>query len=153
MIKQQAVTPQRSEIHHLLFMTAKHAHRGVEGWFAKQKIGITPLQFGVLRALGDDGLTLNDLARRMMFKPPSILPSIDSLERAGHILRRNDPHDRRKIHLTISAKGKRIVERVVGSKKLDPLSTAFKKLSPPKKKQLIALLTELNNTLKIDYTI
>jgi DNA-binding MarR family transcriptional regulator len=134
-------------LHRLLFMTTKQAHAGIERWFLKEKIGITPLQFGVLRSIGHEGKTLNELARSMMLKPPSILPSIDLLERKGYITRRNDPHDRRKIRLATTAKGKKIVLRVMGSKKLDPLSIAFKKMSASKKKQLLSLLTELHGKM------
>jgi DNA-binding MarR family transcriptional regulator len=137
-----------SAIHGLLFMTAKQAHRGVERWFLKQKIGITPLQFAVLRSIPQNGSTLNELARTLMFKPPSILPSIDRLERQRYVTRRNDSHDRRKIRLVTTAKGKRTIEHVTASRKLDPLSLAFKNMSNPKKKQLMALLTELNEGMK-----
>ena len=126
-------------------MTAKQAHRGVDRWFLKEKIGITPLQLGILRSLSRDSFTLNDLARRMMFKPPSILPAVDLLEKNGFITRRNDPRDRRKIHLVATAKGRRILERVISSRKLDPLGSAFKRMTDRKKKQLVALLMELND--------
>jgi DNA-binding MarR family transcriptional regulator len=139
-----------SEIHRLLFMTAKRAHTGAERWFSRQKIGITPLQFGVLRLVGEKDMTLNELARRMMFKPPSILPSIDLLERKGYIARRNNPKDRRKIQLLMTAKGRRTVERITSSGSLDPLSIAFKRMSARKKKRLLALLTELSSNIKVD---
>jgi DNA-binding MarR family transcriptional regulator len=134
-------------IHGLLFMAAKRAHQGVERWFLTQKIGITPLQFGVLRVITKEDKTLNELARCMTFKPPSILPSIDFLENHGCITRRSDPKDRRKIHLAATAKGKRIVLRVTSSRKPDPLGAAFRKMTTAKKKQLVALLGELNQKI------
>lgn len=135
---------QPSEIHRLLFFTAKQAHAGVEHWFSKAKVGITPLQFGVLRGIGDGGRTLNDLARQMMFKPPSILPSVDALEKHGYIGRRADPHDRRKIRIEVTAKGRHLMERIQATREPDPLSIAFRNMSGPKRKKLTALLTELS---------
>ena len=145
----QTIKP-HSAIHRLLFTTVKQAHAGVERWFVKRKVGITPLQFGVLRSIDRNGATLNELARRMLLKPPSILPTIDLLEKRGYIARRNDPSDRRKINLILTAKGKGTIERVVSTRKLDPLSLAFKKMSAPRRKRLISLLTELSNGIKVD---
>ncbi len=136
-----------SAIHGLLFMTAKQAHAGALRWFLAQKIGVTPLQFGVLRSIAKQDRPLNELARCMMFKPPSILPSIDFLEGHGYVTRRNDPKDRRKIYLATTSKGRRTVERVTSSRKPDPLGTAFRKMADAKRKKLIALLTELNERM------
>ena len=138
-----------SPIHGLLFLTAKEAHASTERWFLKEKIGVTPLQFGVLRSLPTEGTTLNNLAHRMTFKAPSILPSIDFLEKHGCIDRKNDPHDRRKIHLTITPKGEKIISRVLRSRHGDPLGKAFKKMNRTRQKQLIELLGELQNNLSI----
>lgn len=143
----KASPSESSGIHQLLFMAAKRAHHGIERWFSAQKIGITPLQFGVLRNIAKQDKTLNELARCMTFKPPSILPSIDFLESHGYVMRRNDPKDRRKIHLVATPKGRRIVERVTSCRKPDPLGAAFRKMGSRKKKQLIALLMELNERM------
>lgn len=138
-----------NQIHRILFMTTKAAHTGVEQWFIKAKLSITPLQFGIMRNIPKDGITLNDLARSMMFKPPSLLPSVDLLESRHYITRRADPHDRRKTLIEITARGKRIVDKVIASRRPDPLSLSFQKMSASKKKQLITLLKTLHEGMQL----
>lgn len=59
--------------------------------------GITYRQCQVLAWLALDGeLTQANLSRRMHVEPSTIVKVVDRMQRDGLIVRKNDPHDRRK---------------------------------------------------------
>ncbi|MDE2019594.1 MAG: winged helix-turn-helix transcriptional regulator [Patescibacteria group bacterium] len=131
-------------IHPLFFQIMKYARTDLDAWLHKTKSGITSLQFGILRTIGaaKKPLSFNELARHLFLRPPSILPSIDTLEKRKYITRRPDAADRRKIILLITAKGKRMLVRV-GTQHRDSIMRALKKMGERKEQQLISLLEEL----------
>ncbi len=130
-------------LHGLLFQIMKQARTDFDRWLRKTKTGVTALQFGVLRSIARKKRPFNELARHLSLQPPSILPSVDSLEQHGHIVRRGDPDDRRKVYLAITAKGKKLLNRISAGHHTDTVTKAFKKMGQAKQKQLVALLEEL----------
>jgi len=132
-------------IYQLFFHIIKSVRIDLDRWLRKTNAGITAPQFGLLRAIGHakHPLSFNELARHMTLRPPSILPSVDSLEKEGYLRRHENPEDRRKIELIITAKGKKLLARVMGSGHTDSLRRALKKMGASKEKQLVGLLEEL----------
>lgn len=72
--------------------------------------GITLLQLTALHLISALApVTLTDLARAMGTKPPATSAMIDRLTRAGLVRRSPDPHDQRRIGLTLTTEAQPIV--------------------------------------------
>ncbi len=129
----------------LLYNLIKLSKADLDRRFTRAKIGITPLQYGVLAMTKSNPLTINDIARRFNFKAPSLVPAVDVLETGGLLKRGADRLDRRKIQLIITNKGRQLLKTIPFDDKNDALNKAFKKLGPVKQTRLLSLLRELNN--------
>ena len=75
--------------------------------------GISPSQSHILALLAEAGdLTMQTLAKRM-FKSVSTMTRVaGQLVRRGYVRRRQDPEDRRVVHLTVTPQGKAIVTAI-----------------------------------------
>ena len=101
------------------------------------------LQCGILRHLEHASLTINELARRMTIKPPSLVAVVDALEREGYLQRKPDPTDRRRMPLHITPTGEALLKKVPLCAETDALSVALDRLGERKAEQLAKLLEEL----------
>lgn len=64
-------------------------------------------QFGVLCALTDTcGLAITDISRQLNISKQQMTTIIDKLVNAGYVCKEPDPHDRRRLVITISERGK-----------------------------------------------
>src|SRR5947209_19052640 len=78
-------------------------------------IGLTPALFALLNVLGArDGAIQQQLSADMGIDPSAMVKLIDELESAGLAERRRRPGDRRAWEVTITPKGRRILERARG---------------------------------------
>lgn len=69
----------------------------------------------VLRAgAGSERLAINDLARQLLIKHNSAVGLVDRLMAQGLVMRRRSSADRRMVHLRLTAKGNRLLERLAG---------------------------------------
>src|SRR5437016_8175945 len=79
---------------------------------ALESIGLTPALFGLLNLLGArEGAIQQELGSAMGIDPSTMVSLIDQLEGAGLAKRRPCPTDRRAREVTISPKGRRLLER------------------------------------------
>jgi len=75
-------------------------------------LGLTPALFGLLNVLGTrDGAIQQELGAVMGIDPSTMVSLIDQLEEAGLAKRRPCPRDRRAREVTITPKGRRVLER------------------------------------------
>jgi DNA-binding MarR family transcriptional regulator len=75
-------------------------------------IGLAPASFGLLNLLSErDGAIQQELGATMGIDPSTMVALIDSLEEAGLAKRRPHPTDRRKRAVSITAQGRRRLER------------------------------------------
>jgi DNA-binding MarR family transcriptional regulator len=130
-------------VHTALLGLFKPIRKDVERRLTSVGQGMTMLQCGILRHLEHGSLTINELARRMMIKPPSLVAVVDALERGGYLQRKSDPTDRRRTPLHITAKGEALLEQVPLCAETDVLSVALGRLGEDKVEQLAKLLEEL----------
>lgn len=130
-------------VHTALVGLAKPIRKDVERRVVSAGPGMTVLQCGILRHLEDDRLTINELARRMMIKPPSLVAVVDALERDGYLQRQADPRDRRRTPLQITPKGEALLKKVPLCAETDALAVALGHLGERKAEQLARLLEEL----------
>lgn len=94
----------------LFFRLWRASHTRVAA--ALESIGLTPALFGVLNVLGArDGAIQQDVASAMGMDPSTLVTLIDELEAAGLAKRRRHPTDRRAREVSITAKGRRQLER------------------------------------------
>jgi len=87
----------------------RDALRHFQRWSETQAraAGLTPAQHQLLLAVrGHDGdPTIGDVADHLMLRHHSAVELVDRAERAGLLLRRTDPDDRRVVHLELTADG------------------------------------------------
>ncbi len=70
-----------------------------------EPLGLTPVQATALgHLLGQDGLSLNELAERMHTDAPTLSGVVDCLVTAGYAERRADSQDRRRLRLFATEK-------------------------------------------------
>lgn len=76
--------------------------------------GVTSGQWRFLRVLWiEDGITQIELSRRFGMREPSTVAAIDGLERAGLVSRRKSSADRRKVHVHLTARARRLRDKVI----------------------------------------
>jgi DNA-binding MarR family transcriptional regulator len=79
---------------------------------ALESVGLTPALFGLLNFLApSEGVIQQQIGSAMGIDPSTMVSLIDELERAGLATRRPHPTDRRAREVTITAKGRRVLER------------------------------------------
>jgi DNA-binding MarR family transcriptional regulator len=57
-------------------------------------------------------VTINDLAQQLLIRHHSAVGLVDRLEKQGLVARESSPLDKRKVHLRLTAKGDRLLERL-----------------------------------------
>lgn len=71
--------------------------------------GVSMGQWFFLRALWDqDGLTQRELSQRVGMMEPTTVTAINSMERRGLVTRVRNPHDRRKVNIYLTPKGREL---------------------------------------------
>src|SRR5262245_3755414 len=89
-------------------------HRVSDAHFSRY--GVTADQFVLLACLAEqDAITQQELARRASSDPSSVGAMLVLLERPGVLSRDRDPGDRRARVVTLTAKGRRLAERLWGT--------------------------------------
>ncbi|MFC7692871.1 MarR family transcriptional regulator [Paeniroseomonas aquatica] len=94
-------------------MEDRHHHRADRAALARsagcedRRFGLTEARWLALLALarGGDGMTQKDLAQRLLIEGPTLVRTLDWLERQGLVERRESTQDRRAktLHLTVQA--------------------------------------------------
>ena len=105
-------------------------------------IGLTPALFAVLNFLrARDGAIQQEIGAAMGIDPSTMVALVDQLEAAGLAKRRAHPKDRRAREVTITAKGRRTLERgrsLARAVEDDVLSG----LGPAERRRLLELLRQ-----------
>jgi len=124
-------------------IVSRIAHASFEQHLNESDLGVSPLQFGVMRSLCREHLTISDLSRKFAVDPSTLVPVIDTLERKGYVLRSRDPQDRRRIPLSLTEEGGQLLRRHIPMNQADPFFQAVSAMGHERAEQLIALLQEL----------
>src|SRR3954469_19035537 len=103
-------------------------------------LGLTPALFGLLNVVGArEGAIQQELGSAMGIDPSTMVSLIDQLESAGLAKRRPCARDRRAREVTITPKGRRVLER--GRKMAAQVEDdVLRGLSGAERRQLLALL-------------
>jgi DNA-binding MarR family transcriptional regulator len=94
----------------LFFRLWRASHTGVTAAF--ETLGLTPALFALLNVIGArEGAIQQELGSAMGIDPSTMVALIDQLEGAGLAKRRPSARDRRAREVTITPKGRRVLER------------------------------------------
>jgi DNA-binding MarR family transcriptional regulator len=109
---------------------------------ALQSIGLTPALFGVMNVLAArDGAIQQELGSAMGIDPSTMVSLIDQLEDEGLAKRRPHPDDRRAREVTLTPKGRRLLERA-RKLALDAEDEVLIGLSDSERRDLMKLLRQ-----------
>jgi DNA-binding MarR family transcriptional regulator len=104
--------------------------------------GLTTSQYTALTVLErEPDLTSAQLARSSFVTPQSMADTVSSLESQGVITRRRDPADRRRLVLSLTARGRRLLDRYrpkVAALDKDMLATLTARQTSDLRRYLIA---------------
>ena len=134
------------EIFILGAVIAKNAVHSANRHGVLAEAGITMLQFGVLRRLHCQNLTIAELSKVMMVDPSTLVSVIDTLTKKGLAERKRDLNDRRRVPISITAKGVELVSQHPDRGPFTtehPLVQSIEALGEEKAKQLLILLREV----------
>ena len=122
----------------LFFRLWRASHTGVAT--ALGSLGLTPALFALLNVIGArEGAIQQELGSAMGIDPSTMVSLIDQLEGAGLAKRRPSARDRRAREVTITPKGRRVLDR--GRRAATQVEEELLRgLSDAERRQLLALL-------------
>ena len=113
------------------------------------QLGITYPQYLVLLVLWDqDGLPVNDIAKRLYLETNTVTPLLKRMETEGLVERHRDKEDARKVLVSLTAKGKDLKQEARCIPEQMSRSYSCDALSPEAIPGLIDSLDSLIDTLK-----
>lgn len=81
--------------------------------FNLEKFNLSGAEFGIIRNLGENALTLSELSERMLRVNSNTTAMVDHLEAKGLVKREPDPKDRRATRVKLTEAGTKLWEEVV----------------------------------------
>jgi DNA-binding MarR family transcriptional regulator len=135
------------EIHMLGAILTKRTIMAIESDQVLVEAGISMSQFGVLRALRRSDRTISELSRILMVDPSTLVPVVDALEEKGLAVRGKDPHDRRRVPISLTRRGAEIATKqpMKGpfAAQENPLLRSVVAMGPERAQLLLTLLREM----------
>jgi DNA-binding MarR family transcriptional regulator len=111
-------------------------------------VGVSPEQVSLLVAVKyAPGIGVRELAAHERISPPAMTKHVDRLERDGLVARTPSPADRRRVGLTLTDEGQRVLRRV-RSRRTAWLATRLRGLSPEELSALGAAVEPLSKLLR-----
>jgi DNA-binding MarR family transcriptional regulator len=115
-----------------------------------REVGVSPEQVSLLVAIKyTPGIGIRELAARERVSAPALSNHIDRLERDGLVSRTPDTADRRRVGLTLTDEGQRVLRRV-RSRRTAWLATRLRGLSPAELDAVEAAIEPLSRLLHED---
>lgn len=125
-----------------LSRTAQYIHK--EGLKSVKEGGLTASRFGVLETLYHKGdLRISEIIEKTLSTGGNMTVVIDNLQKEGLVKRYTDPADKRATLISITEKGKDLMEDVF-PKHVEGLKQIFGILSQEEKQILLILLKKLS---------
>lgn len=115
--------------------------------------GTSLLQYGVMRLLAREPLTLSELSNTMMLSPSTLVPAVDRLEREGLVVRGRDPEDRRRTPLIVTEAARTALEAIPPAHPDDRMVHALSAVGIERAVQLRDLLHELLGHMTDDHEL
>jgi len=115
-----------------------------------REVGISPAQVSLLVAIKyTPGIGVRELAARERVTPPALSNHVDRLERDGLVSRTPSASDRRRVGLTLTDEGQRMLRRV-RSRRTAWLATRLRGLSAEELEAVEAAVEPLSRLLRED---
>jgi DNA-binding MarR family transcriptional regulator len=115
-----------------------------------REVGISPEQVSLLVAIKyAPGIGVRELAARERVSPPALSNHVDRLERDGLVSRTPSASDRRRVGLTLTDEGQRVLRRV-RSRRTAWLATRLRGLSSQELETVEAAIEPLSRLLHED---
>jgi DNA-binding MarR family transcriptional regulator len=115
-----------------------------------REVGVSPEQVSLLVAIKySPGIGVRELAARERVSPPAMSNHVDRLERDGLVARTPSADDRRRVGLTLTDEGQRVLRRV-RSRRTAWLSSRLGKLTPQELAAVEAAVEPLSRLLRED---
>jgi DNA-binding MarR family transcriptional regulator len=112
-----------------------------------REVGISPEQVALLVAIKyQPGIGVRELAALEKVSAPAMSNHVDRLERDGLVLRTPSPTDRRRVGLTLTEEGQRVLRRV-RSRRTAWLATRLRGLTPEQLAAVEAAIDPLSRLL------
>jgi len=111
-LAQDRLIPAAMEIQLYAALLLKFFSQVLEERLRECGVRISSLQYGILRMLQFETLTISEISQRMGLDPSTLVRAVDALERKGLAQRGSDPRDRRRNPITITDKGRELVTAV-----------------------------------------
>jgi DNA-binding MarR family transcriptional regulator len=113
-----------------------------------REVGVSPEQVSLLVAIKyAPGIGVRELAARERVSPPAMSNHVDRLERDGLVTRTPSASDRRRVGLTLTDEGQRVLRRV-RSPRTAWLATRLRDLSPEELEAVEAAVEPLSRLLQ-----
>jgi DNA-binding MarR family transcriptional regulator len=110
-------------------------------------VGVSPEQVALLVAIKyAPGIGVRDLAASERVSPPAMSNHVDRLERLGLVIRTPSTDDKRRVGLTLSPEGDRVLRRV-RSRRTAWLSSRLEALTPEQRAAVEAAVAPLSELL------
>ncbi len=105
--------------------------------------GLIASDFGILEALLHRGpLPINTIGRKMLLTSGSMTAAADRLVKRDLVERRRDPEDRRRVHLYLTDRGRRLISEAYDrhARNLEAIAAV---LTPGERRELVRLLKKI----------
>ncbi|HKQ33230.1 MAG TPA: MarR family transcriptional regulator [Thermodesulfobacteriota bacterium] len=117
-------------------------------WDKSRLEHLTPAQVKSLLFINytrKDAITIGNVARYLTCTPATASGVIDSLEKKNLIFRSRDPEDRRKVHITLTPEGERVVVEIedIGGE----IEQIVREFEPAEQQILVQLLHKISQKL------
>ena len=109
---QDRLIPAAMEIQLYAALLLKFFNQALEERLRECGERISSLQYGIVRMVQLEALTISEISQRMGLDPSTLVRAVDALERKGLARRGSDPRDRRRNPITITGKGMELVTKV-----------------------------------------
>lgn len=134
----------KKDINKELFETIFNVYKMMKKNYSLFKeTNLSMVQFhGLAYVFENPGCSLKELAERFSITNPSANDLVEKLVNLKLVKREDDKKDRRLIHLNLTNKGKKIMNKILKEKN-NCFSMLIKKLSLEEKKQLLTILKKI----------
>jgi MarR family transcriptional regulator, organic hydroperoxide resistance regulator len=139
----EALAQEISDAYHEVFDT--FYDRPNKAWLDLQ-LSLPQWKTLVLIAEGKNS-TIGALAGRMSIGEPTASHLVDKLVLAGYVIRAEDPEDRRRTLVSLSAEGRKLIDELIGPRR-ELLREATRSLEEKDLKDLLRLLKAMGESMK-----
>ncbi len=132
-----------SELKILISLMLKLAKHDMEQRLTKAKANISILGLIVLRILCGKDQTISELGEKMILKPATLVPVIDSLEIRGLVKRKQDTNDRRRNTISLTPTGTKLIKAIPIVDNDDQMIAVLQEMGKEESEKLLMLLRKI----------